>query len=122
MPPTKLKISCTRPVKERQKLMSELCVKLHGQEQNNAHGKHERVTDSDRFLVNTQVQSHALLRRGFGTSVDSSPDPTYERGYGDIRLIPLNVDYLERNISPPITLQKRQSVVQHRKFLASLAR
>ena len=24
---------------------------------------------SDRFLVNTQVQSHALLRRGFGTSV-----------------------------------------------------
>ena len=25
--------------------------------------------DSDRFLVNTQVQSHALLRRGFGTSV-----------------------------------------------------
>ena len=27
--------------------------------------------DSDRFLVNTQVQSHALLRRGFGTSVPS---------------------------------------------------
>ena len=25
--------------------------------------------DSDRFLVKTQVQSHALLRRGFGTSV-----------------------------------------------------
>ena len=25
--------------------------------------------DSDRFLVNTQVQSQALLRRGFGTSV-----------------------------------------------------
>ena len=25
--------------------------------------------DSDRFLVNTHVQSHALLRRGFGTSV-----------------------------------------------------
>ena len=25
--------------------------------------------DSDRFLVNTQVQSHALLRRGFSTSV-----------------------------------------------------
>ena len=25
--------------------------------------------DSDRFLVNTQVQSHTLLRRGFGTSV-----------------------------------------------------
>ena len=25
--------------------------------------------DGDRFLVNTQIQSHALLRRGFGTSV-----------------------------------------------------
>ena len=25
--------------------------------------------DSDRFLVNSQVQSHALLRRGFGPSV-----------------------------------------------------
>ena len=25
--------------------------------------------DSDQFLVNTQVQSHALLCRGFGTSV-----------------------------------------------------
>ena len=25
--------------------------------------------DNDRFLVNTQVQSHALLRRGFSTSV-----------------------------------------------------
>ena len=35
----------------------------------------------------------------------------------------INIDYfLERNISPPITLQKRQSVVQHRKFLASSAR
>ena len=34
----------------------------------------------------------------------------------------INIDYfLERNISPPITLQKRQSVVQYRKFLASLA-
>ena len=40
---------------------------LHGQEQNNAHGKNERVTKQ--FLVNRQVQSHALLRRGFGTSV-----------------------------------------------------
>ena len=28
--------------------------------------------DSDRFLVNTQVQSHALLRRGFGTLVPFS--------------------------------------------------
>ena len=35
----------------------------------------------------------------------------------------INVDYfLERNFSPPITLQKRQSVVQHRKFLATSAR
>ena len=47
------------------------------------------------------------------------PDPTYERGSGDIRPIPqaslINVDYFpERNLSPLITLEKRQSVVQHR--------
>jgi len=35
----------------------------------------------------------------------------------------INIDYfLERNITPLITLQKRQSVVQHRKFLASSTR
>ena len=35
----------------------------------------------------------------------------------------INVDYFpERNFSPPVTLQKTQSVVQHRKFLASSAR
>ena len=28
-----------------------------------------RDRDSVQFLINTQVQSHALLRRGFGTSV-----------------------------------------------------
>ena len=38
---------------------------LHRQEQNNAHGKHE----SRDCLVSTQVQSHALMCRGFGTSV-----------------------------------------------------
>ena len=43
---------------------------LHGQEQNNAHGMRES-RDSVRFLVNTQVQSHALLCRGFSTSVPS---------------------------------------------------
>ena len=50
---------------------SETCERtLHGQEQNNVHGKHDRVSwDSDRFLVNTQVQSYALLHGGFGTSV-----------------------------------------------------
>ena len=37
----KAKISCTRPVKERQKFVSELCIA--GTKQN-AHGKHERVT------------------------------------------------------------------------------
>jgi len=31
--------------------------------------KQNESRDSDRFLVNTHVQSHALLRRGFGTSV-----------------------------------------------------
>ena len=44
---------------------------LHGQEQNRIRmGSPVRESrDSDLFLVNTQVQSHALLRRGFGTSV-----------------------------------------------------
>ena len=37
----KLKISCTRPVKEPQKLVSELCI---GRNKQNAHSKHERVT------------------------------------------------------------------------------
>ena len=51
--------------------MSETCERtLHGQEQNRMHMASMRESqDSDRFLVNTQVQSHALLRRGFGTSV-----------------------------------------------------
>ena len=39
---------------------------LHGQEQNTIM---RESRDSDRFQVNTQVQSHALLRQGFGTSV-----------------------------------------------------
>ena len=42
---------------------------LHRQEQNNAHGKHESRDN----LVSTQVQSHALMRRGFGTSVPFIP-------------------------------------------------
>ena len=49
-------------MKERQKLVSELCM-----------GKNKTIMresrDSDRFQVNVQVQSHALLRQGFGTSV-----------------------------------------------------
>ena len=43
---------------------------LHRQKQNRMHMASMRESrDGDRFLVNTQVQSHALLRRGFGTSV-----------------------------------------------------
>ena len=43
---------------------------LHGQEQNRMCMASMRESrDSVRFLINTQVQSHALLRRGFGTSV-----------------------------------------------------
>ena len=45
---------------------------LHRQEQC-AWGKHERVTRQWSILVNTHVQSHALLRRGLGTSCSSSP-------------------------------------------------
>ena len=50
-------------MKERQKLVSELCKQCAWQ----AGESHE--IDSDQFLVTTQVQSHALLRLGFGTSV-----------------------------------------------------
>ena len=45
---------------------------LHRQEQNNAHGKH-KSRDS------TQVQSHALMRPGFGTSVPFIPAATVRR-------------------------------------------
>ena len=50
---------------------SETCERtLHGQEQNRMHmASMKESRDSDPFLVNTQVQSHALLHRGFGTSV-----------------------------------------------------
>ena len=67
---------------------------------------------SRRWGLGTRLSGHSIV---------SSPDPTYERGSGDIWLIPgfinidyflegnINIDYfLERNISPPITLQKRQ--------------
>jgi len=43
---------------------------LHGQEQNRMCIASLRESrDSDRFLINIQVQSHALLCRGFGASV-----------------------------------------------------
>ena len=43
---------------------------LHGQEQNRMRMASMRESrDGVRFLINAQVQSHALLRRGFGTSV-----------------------------------------------------
>ena len=53
--------------KERQKLVSELCL---GRSKTMHMASMRESLDSDRFLVNTQdIQSHALLRRGFGTSV-----------------------------------------------------
>ena len=43
---------------------------LHRHEQNRARMPNMRESrDSVRFLINTQLQSHALLHRGFGTSV-----------------------------------------------------
>jgi len=50
---------------------SETCEQtLHGQEQNRMRMASIRESrDGVRFLVNTQVQSHPMLRRGFGTSV-----------------------------------------------------
>ena len=63
----KAKDKLHKPFKERQELVSEA---LHGQKQNRIRMASMRESrDSDRFLVNTQVQLHALLRRGFGTSV-----------------------------------------------------
>ena len=64
----KAKDKLYKPFKERQKLVSELCT---GRNKTECawHASMRESRDSDRFLVNTQVQSHALLRRGFGTSV-----------------------------------------------------
>ena len=63
----KAKDKLHKPFKERQELVSEA---LHRQKQNRIRMASMRESrDSDRFLVNTQVQLHALLRRGFGTSV-----------------------------------------------------
>ena len=43
---------------------------LHGQEQNRMRMASIRESrDGVRFLINTQVQSHAMLHQGFGTSV-----------------------------------------------------
>ena len=43
---------------------------LHRQERNRMHMVSMRESrDSVRFVINTQVQSHSLLRQGFGTSV-----------------------------------------------------
>ena len=56
----------------------------------------------------------------------SSPDPTCERWSGDIRLIPraslILITFWREIFSLPITLLIRQSVVLHRKFLATSAR
>ena len=63
----KAKDKLHKPFKERQELVSEA---LHRQKQNRIRMASMRQSrDSDWFLVNTQVQSHVLLRRGFGTSV-----------------------------------------------------
>ena len=51
------------------------------------------------------------------TVIVSCLDPTYERGTDDVWADPsgfIYVDYfLKRNVSPPITLQKTLSLVQH---------
>ena len=62
----KAKDKLHKPFKERQELVSELYT---GRNKTIRMASMRESRDSDRFLVNTQVQSHALLRRGFGTSV-----------------------------------------------------
>ena len=53
-----------------------------------AHGKHERVTRLWLILVETQVQSHALLRQGFDTSV---PFILLLRGRWHLQCLPAHV-------------------------------
>ena len=62
----KAKDKLHRPVKERQKLVNELWM---GRNKTICMASLRESRDSVRFLVNTHVQSHAQLRRGFGTSV-----------------------------------------------------
>ena len=59
----KLNISCTRPVKECQKFVSELCI---GRNKTMRMASMRVSRDS---IVSAQVRSHALMHRGFGTSV-----------------------------------------------------
>ena len=56
----KLHKACERPSEIRERT-------LHRQEQNRMHMA--SIQGSRDSLVSTQVQSHALMRRGFGTSV-----------------------------------------------------
>ena len=60
----KLHKACERPSETRERT-------LHGLEQNRMRMASlvRESRDSVRFLINTQVQSHALLHQGFGTSV-----------------------------------------------------
>ena len=52
-----------RPVKECQKFVSELCIGR------NKTMRMASMRESRDSLVSTQVQSHALMRRGFGASM-----------------------------------------------------
>ena len=63
---------------------------------------------------------NSFLHKKVESELVSCSDPTYERrGSGDVHPIPRA---FQRNFPPPITLQKSQSVVQHRKFLATSTR
>ena len=57
--------------------------------------------DSDQFLVNTQVQSHALLRRGFGTSVPSFRNHPFEHSLESAKHNSSPVD--SRYIAPAVS-------------------
>ena len=65
----KAKDKLQKPFKERQKLVSKLCT---GRNKTMRMASMRESRDSDRFLANTQVQSHALLIRGIRTSVPFS--------------------------------------------------
>ena len=61
---------------------------------------------------------HSFQAKVVHTRIVSSSDPTYERGSGDIWLIPRASLML---ITFWIEISLRQSVVQHQKFLATPA-
>ena len=77
------------------------------------------------WKIDIRGQINDLVEQQRGNTIVLCPDPTHKierRGSGDVQSIPWASYFLERKFPRPITLQKTQSVVQHRKSLATSAR